>query len=327
MIEEQMQQALRVAGGTVTSMRQVDDRSDLWEIAVTPDSNADVRISLPPTTSCNDDGTVCTEDGRMLSEGVDVSVPRMPLTARFEEVPTGHIGTLPFTLRIAFSEPIGLTALALKQALTVTGDSLHSLLRMKGHSDLWEVKIQPNGGDVSIALPSTTSCDAEGTVCTKDGIVLQNDAQAVIPFLGYLRPHSLSKISGEDQAGPASTQLAEPLVVLALDEEGAAMAGVIVTFTVTAGGVMLPASADANPCIFRSAKSSITAITNANGQASTRLTLGSEPGTNTVEVSVEGLEPETFTATATEQAMPHTLAKVCGEDQEGTVGDGRRTTS
>ena len=147
-------------------------------------------------------------------------------------------------------------------------------------------------------------------------MVLQNDVQADIPFSGYLMPHTLDKVAGEDQTGPASTQLAESFVVFAADEEGVAMADVIVTFTVTAGGGMLSANTDANPCTFESAKSSITAITDATGQATTRLTLGSELGTNTVEVAVAGLEPEPFTATATAQAVPNTLAKVCGEDQD-----------
>ena len=313
-------QALMVTGGKLHSVQPVDDRSDLWEITVTPDSNADVRLSLPPTTSCNDEGAVCTEDGRMLSQGVAVSVVRMPLTARFEEVPAGHHGSTEFALQLVFSEPIGITAPTLGRALTVTGDSLHSLLRMKGRSNLWEVKIQPNGSDVRISLPPTTPCDAEGAVCTQDGIALQSDAQAVIPFLGYLMPDRLDKVSGDNQSGPASTQLAESFVVLASDEEGAAMAGVRIAFTVTAGGGRLSATTDANPCIFKAAKSSITAITDANGQAATRLTLGSNPGTHTVEVSVLGLEPETFTATATAQAIPYSLAKVCGEDQEGTAG-------
>ena len=314
-------QALMVTGGTMTSVRQVDDRSTLWEIAVTPDSNADVRISLSQTTSCNDEGAVCTEDGRMLSEGVAVSVARMPLTARFEEVPAGHHGSTELALQLVFSEPIGITSPTLERALTVTGDSLHSLRRMKGRSDLWEVEIQPNGSDVRISLPQTTSCDADNAVCTKDGIALQNDAQAVIPFLGYLMPHSLDKVSGDNQSGPANTQLTEPLVVFASDEDGTAMAGVRVSFTVTTDGGMLSSNTDANPCIFRSAKSSIVVITDANGQATTKLTLGSEPGTNTIEVSVPGLEPETFTATATAQAMPHTLTTVCGEDQAGTAGE------
>ena len=134
-------------------------------------------------------------------------------------------------------------------------------------------------------------------------------------------PHSLTKVSGDEQEGPANTQLAAPFVVLALDEEGAAMAGALVTFTVTAGGGMLSATTDANSCTIASSTSSTTATTDANGQATTTLTLGRDPGTNTVEVSVAGLEPETFTATAAGQAMPHSLAKVCGDDQEGTAGE------
>ncbi|MDE2813364.1 MAG: fibronectin type III domain-containing protein [Gemmatimonadota bacterium] len=312
-------QALMVTGGKINSVQPVDSRSDLWEIAVTPDSNDDVRISLPPTTSCNDEGAVCTEDGWMLSEGVAVSVARAPLTVRFEGVPAEHNG-IAFALQIVFSEPIGLTQPALKQALTVTGGRRIGPRRVGGLSDRWEVVIHPNATDVRIALPSTTSCDAEGAVCTKDGIALQNDAQVVISFLGYLMPHRLAKVSGDNQSGPASTQLAESFVVLASDDDGAAMAGVRVAFTVTSGGGLLSTTTDANPCIFKSSKSSVTTITDANGQATTRLTLGSEPGTNTVEVSVEGLEPETFTATATEQAMPYHLAKGCGDDQEGIAG-------
>ena len=137
---------------------------------------------------------------------------------------------------------------------------------------------------------------------------------------GQSTSQTLAAVSGDGQEGPASTQLAEPLVVSVVDEDGAAMAGIDVTFAVTAGGGMLSSATDVNPCIFKSSKSSITAATDANGQATTRLTLGSDPGTNTVEATVAGLEPVTFTATAAEQATPHRLTKVCGDDQEGTAG-------
>ena len=62
-----------------------------------------------------------------------------------------------------------------------------------------------------------------------------------------------------------------------------------------------------HPCTIESSTSVATAITDANGRAATRLTLGRDPGTNTVEATVTGLDPETFTATATEQATPHSL--------------------
>ena len=131
---------------------------------------------------------------------------------------------------------------------------------------------------------------------------------------------TLAPVSGEGQEGPASTQLDEPLVVSVVDEDGDALAGVVVSFAVTAGGGMLSATTDANPCTITSSTSSTTTTTDANGQAATRLTLGSQPGTNTVSATVEGLEPVTFTATATEQATPHRLEKICGEDQEDTAG-------
>ena len=220
-----------------------------------------------------------------------------------------------------FSEPIWLTAPALTQALTVTGGRIIGSRRVEDRSELWEITIYPNATDVSIALSSTTSCDADGAVCTKDGLALQNDAQAVIPFVGYVMPHSLTKVSGDEQEGPANTQLAESFVVLALDEDGVAMTGVVVSFSVSAGGGMLSATTDTNPCTIESSTSSTMATTDANGQATTTLTLGRDPETNTVEATVEGLEAETFTATATEQAMPHSLENVCGDDQEGTAGE------
>ena len=132
--------------------------------------------------------------------------------------------------------------------------------------------------------------------------------------------HSLTKVSGDNQEGPASTQLAAPFVVSVLDQDGSTLAGVDITFAVTAGGGMLSSTTDANPCTIASSTSSATATTDANGQAATKLTLGSGSGTNTVSATVEGLESETFTATAAEQAMPHSLTKVCGDSQEGTAG-------
>ena len=90
--------------------------------------------------------------------------------------------------------------------------------------------------------------------------------------------HSLTKVSGDNQESPASTQLAEPFVVSVLDQDGSPLAGVDVTFSVAAGGGMLSSTTDANSCTIASSTSSATATTDANGQAATRLTLGSESG-------------------------------------------------
>ena len=133
-------------------------------------------------------------------------------------------------------------------------------------------------------------------------------------------PHSLTKISGDSQEGPASTQLAAPFVVSVLDQDSSPLAGVSVTFSIAAGEGLLSSTTASSSCAVGSSTSSTTATTDANGQAATRLTLGSEVRTNTVTATVEGLESVTFTATAAQQAMPHRLTKVCGDDQEGTAG-------
>ena len=138
---------------------------------------------------------------------------------------------------------------------------------------------------------------------------VRNGMQMPASWLLVLPPHpqTIDKLSGDEQQGPAGIALAAPFVVSVLDEDGAAIAGAVVTFAVTAGGGILSAT---------------TATTAANGQATTTLTLtlGSDAETTTVAATVEGVEPVTFTATAIGQATPDSLAKVSGDGQEGLAG-------
>ena len=91
----------------------------------------------------------------------------------------------------------------------------------------------------------------------------------------YLITPGLSKVSGDNQNGVPGAVLANPFVVEVRDENGLALKGISVTFTVTAGGGTL----------------NITrAITDKNGAAQSTLTLGQNLGTNTVSVSAAGIE-------------------------------------
>ena len=96
----------------------------------------------------------------------------------------------------------------------------------------------------------------------------------VAPVLNLITP-GLSKVSGDNQSGVSGTVLANSFVVEVRDENGLALKGISVTFTVTAGGGTL----------------NITrAITDKNGAAQSTLTLGQNLGTNTVSVSAAGIE-------------------------------------
>ena len=67
--------SLEVTNGSATKAKRVDGQSDLWEITIEPDSNADVTVVLPVTEDCESDGAVCTRDGMGLSNRSELTVP------------------------------------------------------------------------------------------------------------------------------------------------------------------------------------------------------------------------------------------------------------
>ena len=115
---------------------------------------------------------------------------------------------------------------------------------------------------------------------------------------------ALSKVSGDNQEGMPNETLAKQFVVEAQRASGSALAWVSVTFTVVAGGGTLSVT---------------NTTTDGNGRAESTLTLGPNPGTNTVEVSVEGISPTAlFTAEAIPPPpIPTTLEYVSGDNQNG----------
>ncbi len=64
-----------VTGGSVTYVRRLAPPSNMrWEVHVTPDSDGSLVIVLPVTGDCEADGAICTEDGRRLSNRLEVTV-------------------------------------------------------------------------------------------------------------------------------------------------------------------------------------------------------------------------------------------------------------
>ena len=118
-------------------------------------------------------------------------------------------------------------------------------------------------------------------------------------------PQRIRTVSDDNQKGLPSAVLEQPLVVEVQDERGVAFEGVPVTFTVTSGGGTLSAT---------------SATTDSNGRAESTLTLGPNPGTNTVEATVTGIaEKRTFNAEGIR--IPKTLEIISGVDQAGLLGD------
>ena len=67
--------AFTVTGGSVTYVRRLEPGKNVrWEITVTPSSSADMTIALNATTDCSAQDAICTEDGRMLSNRLELTI-------------------------------------------------------------------------------------------------------------------------------------------------------------------------------------------------------------------------------------------------------------
>ena len=104
-------------------------------------------------------------------------------------------------------------------------------------------------------------------------------SRAVFNVTAGAAPASVTKVSGDNQSGSPGSALANPFVVEVKDEDGEVVEGIRVTFSVTAGGGSL---------------SETSATADEDGLGETTLTLGSQVGINSVQASVSGVDPVTF---------------------------------
>ena len=125
--------------------------------------------------------------------------PDGSLTASFVGLPASHGGD-PFTFELAFNEDVALGWQAVRDDLfTVTGGAATRAKRVvRGSNRRWHVTVTPDGWeDVTIALPPTGDCEADGAVCTADGRKLSNGIGATI-----LGPPVLRVADAEVDEGP-----------------------------------------------------------------------------------------------------------------------------
>ena len=182
--------AFTVTGGSVENVRRLEPGKNVkWEITVTPDSDADVTVTLNATTDCTAQGAICTADGGKLSSRVELTIalpPPPPLTASIHSAPESHDGSndaFTFELRLS-GEPtseLSYTTVHL-HALTVTGGTVSKARRLAAPSNArWEVTVTPDSsGDVTIVLPITSDCTAQGAICYGDGGKLSNRLELTV---------------------------------------------------------------------------------------------------------------------------------------------------
>ena len=138
------------------------------------------------------------------------------------------------------------------------------------------------------------------------GFTLSEDRPEKPPYI----PKTLVKISGDNQQGTPGIALFNPLVVEVRDLSGNPLPNVIVKFTVISVNGKLGK---------RFTTENVT--TDARGQAESILTLGMNPGANTVEVSVNDGDPVMFHAMGVGKA---TISRMAGNYQTWAAPAGIR---
>ena len=118
-----------------------------------------------------------TAESEKNGEPEETTEGETPLTVSLEATTESHNGTDAFTFEIRFSEEFPLSYKTLRDlAFTMSGGEVLKAQRLDKPSNIrWLITVEPDSnGDVTVVLPVTTDCDADGAVCTADGRKLSN---------------------------------------------------------------------------------------------------------------------------------------------------------
>ena len=145
------------------------------------------NVELIFTLRVTDDEGLFAEDS--VTVAISGQLPLDPLTASAHDVPAAHDGSTTFTFEVRFSENPrkGFSYKTMRDhAFTVAGGEVTKARRLeKGKNVRWEISVTPDGnGPVTIVLPATTDCTAQGAICTQDGRMLSNRLEITVPGPG-----------------------------------------------------------------------------------------------------------------------------------------------
>ena len=237
---EMLKHVFEVTNGRVVRATRLDLERDLtrsgvllsalWEIEIFPQPG-DVTVTLPATTDCGAEGSVCTLDGRGVEASARLTVAAGTLTAEMGDHPQTHDRS-PFYVEVRFNLAPDVTAESLRDhAFTVTNGEVTKAEKEDWLGKEWRIRVLPHSnGPVRVELPAATDCGAPGAVCTVGGAGLSN---ALVWEIEPADPDAVDGTAPEPES--AEVRLAELAVVFGegLDESLVPPAP---AFAVTVGG-------------------------------------------------------------------------------------------
>ena len=132
--------------------------------------------------------TLSNPSGAEISDGeatgtITDSEP-VPLTASFSNMPDSHEGSTEFTFDLTFSENFPLSYKTLRDHAFTEDDNgpvVSAQRKVQGSNQTWTITVDPKGnGTITITLPETTDCNADGAICTDDGRKLSNSTTVTV---------------------------------------------------------------------------------------------------------------------------------------------------
>ena len=300
---------LNLSGTDITDLSFLSGLTNLKTLRLEYNSISDLS-PLVANTGLGSGDTVYVQENRLSYQSIHTHIPTLQsrgVTVEFDN----RISTPP--LKISGDDQRSTPSSVLKEPLVVKVQD-GSSVPFEGVPVTFTVTA--GGGTLSATSVTTDSNGrAESTLTlgpnpgtnTVTVSVTGSQEKRTFNAEGSRIPKKLEIISGVDQEGLPGEALEKPFVVEVRDQTDTPLAGVEVTFTVTvtAGDGTL---------------SEISVTTDSNGRAESILTLGPNPGTNTVEATVTGIE-EKRTFNAEGIRIPKTLEIISGVDQEGLPGD------
>ncbi len=111
------------------------------------------------------------------STRLDIAAGDSRLTASFQSVPSPHEGQTAFTFELRYSGELKLSCVTLEgDVFSIAEGEVTGANRLDKPSNMrWRIVVKPDfGTNVTIVLPVTTDCNADGAVCAADGRMLSN---------------------------------------------------------------------------------------------------------------------------------------------------------
>ena len=192
MNNQTLMEVLNVDGGTPLQMQGVNNDPSHYRVEIEPDGEGTVTVSFAATSNCSDPHALCTDSGGRLESGLSLEIlgpPPVasgpPLTASFVNVPQEHDGEKSFRLEIVFSEvPVGMTNGSLRKILQINGGTPGGMTKVDDNAAHRRLRIDPirdRYGRITVSLPPTTDCRAEGALCSAAGGKLEQGIETIIP--------------------------------------------------------------------------------------------------------------------------------------------------